>query len=70
MKYYEDNSANKSYKVWKSNMFEFFKFRYKSTFVNPNMLVDHYLNGYSYNAAKDKFGGSNTESKYKFAWIT
>lgn len=65
MKYYEDNSANKSYKVWKSNMFEFFKFRYKSTFVNPNMLVDHYLNGYSYNAAKDKFGGSNTESKYK-----
>ncbi|TQC54071.1 hypothetical protein E1I18_00500 [Mycoplasmopsis mucosicanis] len=65
MKIYEDSQKQVNHKVWKSKFFDFFKERYSGTFVNPNMLIDHYINGYSYNAAKDRFGGENYEYKYK-----
>ncbi|WP_031489340.1 IdeS/Mac family cysteine endopeptidase [Ureaplasma canigenitalium] len=65
MEVYVDTTDNRvDHKVFKSKIFDFFLKRYGGTFVNPNMLVDHYLNGYPYNAARDRFGGQNYHSRY------
>ncbi|WP_029906499.1 IdeS/Mac family cysteine endopeptidase [Mycoplasmopsis opalescens] len=62
---YLDPNKIVGHKVWRSKFFDFFKYRYSNTFVNPNKLFDHYVNGFPYNPGKDKFGGQNYKENYQ-----